>query len=74
VASRQEACAGRRIDKPFARAAHYPERPGSRNGATDTVHEQVMVNTTMEQWQWLLDAIDTDAMKRHPKRSCRIAG
>ncbi|WP_408289577.1 IS66 family insertion sequence element accessory protein TnpB, partial [Paraburkholderia aspalathi] len=36
--------------------------------------EQAMVEITIEQLQWLLDGIDIDAMKRHPKRSYQVAG
>jgi hypothetical protein len=32
-----------------------------------------VVEITIEQLQWLLDGIDIDAMKPHPKRSYRSA-
>jgi transposase len=36
--------------------------------------QQAVVEITIEQLQWLLDGIDIDAMKRHPKRSYQMAG
>ena len=36
--------------------------------------QQAVVEITIEQLQWLLDGIDIDAMKRHPKRSYRNTG
>jgi transposase len=36
--------------------------------------QQAVAEITIEQLQWLLDGIDIDAMKRHPKRSYRTSG
>ncbi|MCA8312631.1 transposase, partial [Burkholderia sp. AU28942] len=36
--------------------------------------EQPVIELSVEQLEWLLDGINLDAMKRHPKRSYRTAG